>query len=300
VRRESTTVVSQPPETVPHCGRFHHGLRLQRDHTRCGHHIVKAGRHDTRFSSPHGSLSDIGGFRYHGSSDSKRIHDCPRSLIPRLRFPVETHLTSSISREQVTLASRAINNNTAGAQLQVTVANFAAGQIVNCSVAMTITDTSSPTQTVNVTGTLQVTIKAETFISVNFLDYDWNISLSSPAEPQSGSIILNSLMSLPLLGHSPFTYTVDTVTIAGGLGSFVQKSPTNRVLAFNLNETAASVSIADVDQTLTSTGFYTVTATNLASAPAPGTYVVTVHMTVTDNKGIQSAATQHVNVKVSA
>jgi hypothetical protein len=194
----------------------------------------------------------------------------------------------------------AINNNTAGAQLQVTVANFAAGQIVNCSVAMTITDTSSPTQTVNVTGTLQVTIKAETFISVNFLDYDWNISLSSPAEPQSGSIILNSLMSLPLLGHSPFTYTVDTVTIAGGLGSFVQKSPTNRVLAFNLNETAASVSIADVDQTLTSTGFYTVTATNLASAPAPGTYVVTVHMTVTDNKGIQSAATQHVNVKVSA
>jgi hypothetical protein len=193
-----------------------------------------------------------------------------------------------------------VNNNTANAQLQITTANFSAGQIVSCSVAMTITDNSTPTQTVSTTGTLQVTIKAETAISVNFADYNWNISLSSPPEPQSGSIVINSLMSTPLLGHSPFAYTVDTVTIPGGLGTFVQKSPTNRVLAFNLNETAASVSIADVDQTLTPTGFYTVTATNLSSAPAPGTYSIAVHMTVTDSKGIQSAATQNVIVKVSS
>ena len=192
-----------------------------------------------------------------------------------------------------------VNNGTANAKLQITISQFAASTTpYNCNVSMTISDSAS--NTINVTGQLQVTIVAQTFITVAFSDYTWNISASSPPEPQLGSIVMNSLMSTPQLGHAPYSYYVDSVTLPGGLGTFVQNSPSKRVLAFNLNETNTTASVADVNQTLTPSGTYNVTATNLASAPTVGTYAIAVALRVVDSKGIIATSTQHVNVVISS
>lgn len=202
-----------------------------------------------------------------------------------------------------------INNGTSTAALQITVAQFGASTTpYNCNVTMTVTDAAS--NSASATGQLQITVQAQNYISVAFSDYVWNISLSSPAEPQVGHITLNSLMSTPQLGHAPFTYAVTSVTIPGGLGSFIQKSPTNRVLAFNLNETSTTNSVQDVNGSLTPTGGFNVTPTNLATATALiGTYSITVALEVTDSQGITTLGpgslpsqpiTQHVTVNISS
>jgi hypothetical protein len=202
-----------------------------------------------------------------------------------------------------------INNGTANAALQITVAQFGASTTpYNCNVTMTVTDSAA--NSASATGQLQVTVQAQNYISVTFSDYVWNISLSNPAEPQVGSIVLNSLMSVPQLGHSPFTYNVTAVSIPGGLGSFIQKSPTNRVLAFNLNETSTTNSVQDVNGSLTPIGGFNVTPTNLAAATALiGTYSIAVTLQVTDSQGITTLGpgsqptqpiTQHVTVNISS
>ena len=190
------------------------------------------------------------------------------------------------------------NNGTSNAALQITVAQFAVGVPTTCSVAMVVTDSAS--NTTSVTGTVTVDVYQENTITVNFSSYTWNISLSSPAEPHLGALVLNSKMSNPQLGHAPFSYYVDSVTLPGGLGSFIQKSPTNRVLAFNLNETSTSSSVSDVNSTLTPSGSYLVTATDLAAAPAPGVYDVTVALRVVDSEGIAASSTQTLYINISS
>jgi hypothetical protein len=107
-------------------------------------------------------------------------------------------------------------------------------------------------------------------------------------------------MSVPNLGHAPYSYYVDSVTIPSGLGTFVQASPSNRVLAFNLNETSTPNSVAEVNQTLAANGTFSVTATNLASAPAQGSYNITVALRVVDSKGITASSTKIVTVVIGS
>jgi len=190
-----------------------------------------------------------------------------------------------------------INNGTSSAQLQITVSQFTPSTTPYvCNVTVTVTDSAS--NTTNVSGTLSVTIQQETSIMVNFAPYTWTINVNASTEPQIGSIIPNQYMSTPQLGHAPYSYFVDSVTIAGGLGSFIQHSPTKRVLAFALNETSTSASIADVDQTLTPSGYYTVTATNEASAPTVSSYSVTVALRVVDSEGYSASSVQTLNVNI--
>ena len=192
-----------------------------------------------------------------------------------------------------------LNNGTASAALSITVANFLSGSTYNCNVSMTVADSASNSTTV--TGQLQVTIQVETIITVLFQNYTWNISLSSPAEPNLSTLIPNQFMSIPQLGHPPYSYYVTNITLPSGLGTFIQVSPTKRVLAFNLNETNTTSSVSDVNQTLTPMGSYNVTATNRASAPATGqTYVISITLQVVDSKGISSTSTQNLNVAISS
>jgi len=186
-----------------------------------------------------------------------------------------------------------INNNTAAASLSVTVSQFAASSTpYNCNVSMTITDAAS--NSVSVTGQLQMTVVAQSYITVAFSNYTWNISLSA-ATGTVGSIVMNSLMSTPQLGHAPYTYDVTAVTIPGGLGNYIQNSPTKRVLAFN--ETGSTSSVADVNNTLTPTGYYNVT---VGTKPTVGTYNISVTLKVTDSHGINLSSTQTVVVNISS
>jgi hypothetical protein len=186
-----------------------------------------------------------------------------------------------------------INNNTANAALSVTVSQFAASSVpYNCNVSMTVTDSAS--NSVSATGQLQMTVVAQNFITVAFSNYTWNISLSGAAGTV-GSIVMNSLMSTPQLGHPPYTYDVTSVTIPGGLGNFIQNSPTKRVLAFN--ETLSASSVADVNNTLTPSGFYNVT---VGTPPTVGTYNIAVTLKVTDSKGITLSSNQTVVVNISS
>jgi hypothetical protein len=183
----------------------------------------------------------------------------------------------------------AINSGTPSAALQVTVNEFAASTTPYiCNVPMVITDNAS--NSVNVTGQVQLTVQAQTYIGVVFSDYTWNIHLQTPAEPQVGSIIPNQLMSTPqaYLGHPPYTYNVTSVTIPSGISSFIQASPTKRVLAFNLTETGTAASVNDVDGSAqTPTGSYNVSATNFATAETlVGTYTIAVSLEVEDSLGI--------------
>jgi Putative Ig domain len=183
-----------------------------------------------------------------------------------------------------------INNNTSQTQLQIQVNQFAVGQTVTCQVSVTVSDTESVPQTASTTGTLQVTIHPETYITVNFQPYTWNISKSQSV--QVGYVIPNQLMSIPELYHPPATYAVTLVSLPLGLGSFIQVSPSNRVLAYNLTESNSQVS--DVDSSLSAVGLFTVTPETITN----GTYVIGVTLQVTDAQGISLTSTQSLTVVI--
>jgi len=150
----------------------------------------------------------------------------------------------------------------------------------------------SSNQTVSVSGTVTVFITLETSITVDFYDLTWAISLSAPV--QSGSVVLNESMSVPIVGHSPYQFYVDSVTIPVTCTA-IKASPSDRVLAFNL--TSASISVPDVSSTLTSNGTFPVAST---TSVVPNTYVIPVTLRVVDSKGITSTSNRTVNVTISA
>jgi len=173
----------------------------------------------------------------------------------------------------------AINNGTSTAALQITVAQFAANTTpYNCNVTVVVTDSAANSTTV--TGQLQVTVVAQSYISVAFSPYTWAISLSSAVV---ASKTPNSLMSSPQLFHAPANYYVDSVTVPSGLASFITVSPTNRVLAYNL--TGSPSNVPDVNQSLTPIGGFTVP---ISTPPSIGTYTIAVALRVVDNLGIST------------
>jgi hypothetical protein len=180
-----------------------------------------------------------------------------------------------------------------GTQIVIQTANFTPGTTVSCSVSMLVTDASG--QSVSVVGTLVVTIRQETYITAIFSDDTWAVNVSG-GQAFTSSFVPNSTQSVPLLGHSPYQFYVDAVTLPSGLGSFVQVSPTKRVLAIAFNNTSTSASIPDRGTTLASSGSFTVGATSSAAAPAPGVYNIGLTLRVVDVQGYSISG--NVNLKV--
>jgi hypothetical protein len=185
----------------------------------------------------------------------------------------------------------AINNGTSTAALLVTVSQFAVGVPSACQVSMTVTDNAG--NSASAIGTVSVNVHQETTITVVYSNYTWNISLGT-SSGSAVNIVPNSLMSTPQLGHAPYSYYVDTVSIPTALENFIYASPSKRVLAFN--ETLAVFSQFDVDQTLTQSGSYNVA---VATPPTPGTYTIAVGLRVVDSKGIVSTPSTPVNITVN-
>jgi hypothetical protein len=192
-----------------------------------------------------------------------------------------------------------VEANTPCTGIMISASGFTAGGTYSCTVPMLITDSSN--QSAAVSGSLTVSITQGTTIQVAFTSAVWNIVRSS-VEPYTGSFVPNFSMSTPTVGHKPYSYYVTSLLIPTGLVGFIHPSPSNRVLAFNENETSTSISVVDLDATLTGTvlsGSYAVPATNHASLPVAGTYQITVGLKVTDSLGISSTSTQTINVVVS-
>ena len=206
--------------------------------------------------------------------------------------PYSTVVTSvSDARFQtVNALGEIVSGTTPCTGLQITVAGFTAGSNYSCLVAMTVTDSSG--QSVSVSGTVSVNITVETTITVDFQNLAWAISLSSPT--QSGSEIINQTMSVPVVGHAPYQFYVDSVAIPITCTA-IQKSPSNRVLSYNL--TNASISVPDVSSTLSSNGTFSVAST---TSVVPNTYVIPVTLRVVDSKGITASSNQTVTVTISS
>lgn len=192
-------------------------------------------------------------------------------------------------------------NNTSNASLLITVANFAPGQTYPCQVQMTVTDTEGTPQTSITTGTVQVFVKQETFITVNYNNQTWNASANSV--PNIYFLTLPNGIGAPsssgpgvkvILGHTPFQYNVTGVTIPGGLTGKVTVSPSNRVIA--INTVGSSVNVNDVGSNLAPQGSFTVPST---AAPSIGQYTINVSYQVIDANGITSSGSANVIVNIS-
>lgn len=181
-------------------------------------------------------------------------------------------------------------------QIVVNVASLTPGQTTSCTVSVLVVDSSGSSGTA--TGVIQITVRQETFITVNYSNYTWNLNVST-GSPFTASIIPNQNQSIPVLGHAPYQYYVDSVTIPSGLTGFVNVSPSKRVLAVQCNSSSTSAQISDVDQSLADNGTFVVPAVAPGSAPAAGTYQIAATLRVVDSKGISSTHAVSINVVIS-
>jgi hypothetical protein len=187
-----------------------------------------------------------------------------------------------------------VNNNTANAQLMITVNQFAPGGTYTCSVSMTVSDTETSPQTSSTTGVLTVTIEIETTITVQYNNQSW--TLTEHTSPGSASIVLPVLGVTVQLAHLPVQYNVTSVTIPPALTGIVIASPTNRVLA--INSTGTTINFSDVNASLTPSGSFNVPSTSPASVPT-GSFTIGVNYQVVDVHGITSIGSANVNVTIS-
>jgi hypothetical protein len=183
-----------------------------------------------------------------------------------------------------------------GGQISVTVDTLPTGQTTGCQVSMLIVDSSGNSTTA--TGTVQVTVRQETFITVNFSNAVWSAPVTTGA-PFTTTLIPNQSQSVPVLGHAPYQFYIDSVTLPGALTGFVQVSPSKRVLAINCNSSSASASIFDVDQSLNSSGNFIVAAVAPGSAPAAGSYSIQASLRVVDADALVSSQTVTITLVVS-
>jgi hypothetical protein len=183
-----------------------------------------------------------------------------------------------------------------GSGISFNPSQFTSGASYTCSVLVTATDSSG--QVSSATGTLNITVRHETYIAVTFANQLWNVNVSSGTAFTS-SILPSLAGSIPALGHAPYQYYVTNVTLPTGLGTFVKVSPSNRVLAIQFNDSNTSGVVGDVSPTLTQLGTFNVEAVNSSTAPAPGTYVIAVTLEVVDSDAIALSQTVNVNLVIS-
>jgi hypothetical protein len=179
--------------------------------------------------------------------------------------------------------------------ITVTLSQFIAGATYPCTVTMNIADSSGLTATA--TGTLELTVVLEKYILVNFTAGTWDVNVSGGAA-FSSSITPNILQSVPVLGHPPYQYYIDSVSLPLAVQGFVTISPSQRVLGIQFNNTGTSISMADVSASLVQSGSFTVPAVSSASAPAPGNYIIGLVLRVVDSKGISSSSTQNLTLNI--
>jgi hypothetical protein len=173
-----------------------------------------------------------------------------------------------------------------GGGVQVNASQFTTGGTYPCGVTVAVTDSSG--QSASATGTIQLTIRQESYITVNFGSATWNVNVSS-GQPFHAAFQPNVSQSVVSLGHAPYQYYVDSVTLPVGLNGFVAVSPSKRVFAIQCNNTGTSESIYDLSALLTNAGTFVVPAVPFASAPAIGTYVILLTLRVVDSLGISSS-----------
>jgi hypothetical protein len=189
-----------------------------------------------------------------------------------------------------------INNNTASAQIQISVNAFTPGTTVSAQIAVTVSDTEGSPQMASASGTLTITIRQETYITVLYN----NQTFPAPVITTPGvySLVMPTNGVTVQLAHLPVTYNVTNITLPAGLlssgvGQNVQILPSQRVIAFNSGSPAT---VFDVDGHLNSAGPFVVPT--LAN-PTAGTYVIAVTYQVIDNNGITSSGTANVSVIIS-
>lgn len=182
-----------------------------------------------------------------------------------------------------------------GGQIVVNVASLPAGQTTTCTVSVLALDAAG--NSVTATGTIQVAVRQETYITVNFSNAAWKVSTSSA--PFTATLIPNQTESVPLLGHAPYQFYVDSVVLPPALNGFVQLSPSKRVLAIQCNANSTSAQVSDVDQTLSASGSFLVPAVNPSAAPAAGTYQFPATLHVVDSEGLSAIQTVTISLTIS-
>jgi hypothetical protein len=185
-----------------------------------------------------------------------------------------------------------IQNN----QIVVNVASLPVSQTTSCQVVVLVVDSAGNSGTA--TGTIQVTVMAETFITVNFTNASFNLNVSAGL-PLTQFDIPNQTQSVPVLFHSPAQFFVDSVTLPQALVGFVSISPTQRVLAVNVNNNNTSAVISDVNSSLANDGTFIAPAVPFANAPATGTYTVPLTLRVVDAKNITLSQAVTLSVVIS-
>jgi hypothetical protein len=173
-----------------------------------------------------------------------------------------------------------------------------------CDVTYTVTDSSTPTQTVvSTAGNVSVIVDAESYISAAFPTKEWVYTAGASTFPLYQVI-------QPKLGHKPYQWTITSVdfsAISGGMTGLVHKSSTNSILS--INTSTSDYSIKDFTSTdvlyETTPGTWVATPTGLlyshawsSIVPTPGRYVIPIGVTITDAKGISVAGTTSVTLIV--
>lgn len=183
-----------------------------------------------------------------------------------------------------------------GSQISVNVSQLPVGSTTSAQILYTVTDASG--QSVSGSVVASVYVQQQTTIVVNFTNYNWNLNVSTGA-PFTSTIIPNQNQSIPMLGHPPYQYYVDSVTLPTALNGFVVVSPSQRVLAVQCNANSASTTIADVNASLTPNGTFVVPAVAPANAPAAGKYKIPITLRVVDSHGISSSHNVNINLTIS-
>ncbi len=183
-----------------------------------------------------------------------------------------------------------------GTNVVLSVAQFTTGSTVSCQVSMLVTDSSG--QSATAVGTITLVVQQAAFIAVNFTNSSLAVNVSS-GTPFTTFVLPNLLQSVPQLGHAPFQFYVDSVTLPVNLSPFVQVSPTKRVLAIQFNNTNTSASIADVNASLAPSGSFVVPAVAPAAAPSPGSYAIPLTLRVVDSEGYGASQTVTLTLVIS-
>ena len=205
----------------------------------------------------------------------------------------------------VSSISNPTNFTISGGQLALIMSSVSpTNQPGACDVTYTVTDSSTPTQTVvSTSGNVSVLVDAESYISAVFPAKEWIYATGTASFPLYQNI-------QPKLGHKPYTWTVTSVDLSafsGGMTGLVHKSATNSVLSFNTSNADFSIRDFTSGDTLyeTSPGVWVATPTGLlyshpwaSITPTPGRYVIPIGVTITDSKGITVAGTTSVTLIV--
>jgi hypothetical protein len=206
-------------------------------------------------------------------------------------------VTGGVAPYAVTLSAFSSPAFTAsGSNVVVAVGQLTVGQTTQCTVSMLITDAAGSSTTA--TGTMQVTVRQETYEQISFVNGNWAFNLSSGLAVSS-SYVPNQTLSIPQLGHAPYQYYVDSVIIPSALTGLISVSPSQRVLAVQVNNAGSSATLNDLNASLTSSGTFLAPAVPTNATPPPGVYSITLGLRVVDADALTESGTVILTLTIS-